>query len=258
MQHLDQAEDSHNASRSTSFTDPSPPSRSLSPLPQSTSTSSPPSDPSHQAVTHEESSPEQGRETTEEAELNERDSDLRTTSPPTTQWTEPEAGFASISLNDDPDPSPSPVRRSSTPPLPPHATSSTSVHSSSSPTRTPPRSESASTAPTTTSPSSPSASTNDVEQVEREKSGMSKPPDSSKVEQPSPVRKGQSTKAPSMMQRVVSMTRQRDLPPKSKEEEVSSHNLFAFFFFDSSLEMLGTRRIDTDHRFTVLLDRRNT
>lgn len=135
------------------------------------------------------------------------------------EWREPEAGFTQINLNDSPRPD---LDRSQSQSQSPSIASSDKSH-------TPPLSP-----PTTTAPSSPpsSLSTSEVATpgaaageatATGTASGMSKPPDSTKVQLPSPpsAKKAQQTaKSPSMMQRVVSMTRQRDLPPKSKEEEV--------------------------------------
>ncbi|GAA6062720.1 hypothetical protein JCM10212_002271 [Sporobolomyces blumeae] len=156
-------------------------------------------------------------------------------------WTEPEAGFEPVSLDD------VAVSRLDRTAVVESSKSPSVASSSRSSTRdstveraaTPTPSDGASTAPTslTRSPSSPSASRTDKlasdlngtthdpaaaaasapTRDDLGPSAMSKGPDASKVEQPSPTKK--SSKAPTMMQKVVSMTRQRDLPPKSREEE---------------------------------------
>ncbi|GAA5923560.1 hypothetical protein JCM1841_002983 [Sporobolomyces salmonicolor] len=106
---------------------------------------------------------------------------------------------------------------------------STPPPSSSSISSAPTLSESASTAPTTVADSSSSklpVSTADSSAPTVAPSSPSPPPEPEPQPQPHPAKveqhtpkKQTSTKKPNMMQKVVSMTRQRDLPPKSKEEE---------------------------------------
>ncbi|GAA5906200.1 uncharacterized protein JCM6883_005474 [Sporobolomyces salmoneus] len=159
------------------------------------------------------------------------------------QWTEPEAGFEAISLNDPNEPSsfsPSSTRNDL------RRESDGSVNSNTQ-NELASTSEIASTAPTTHAPTSPSSSSissskppapsSTTSQRQRNGStsmtpqtseegaggggaqGMSQPPDSSKVEQPSPAKQQQNASRPSVMQKIISMTRQRDLPPKNREEE---------------------------------------
>ncbi|GAA5991252.1 hypothetical protein JCM5350_005959 [Sporobolomyces pararoseus] len=157
-------------------------------------------------------------------------------------WKEPELGFENIQLNDHHQPLPShpsnDTRRDSN-------TSSTTTTSTPSSVNGEERVGSNETVPTSTelepskdplatstsSSTSASASASVKEQQQSlprppptsppPNSTMSLPPDPSKIEQPSPSKQLQqkTSKSPSVMQKIVSMTRQRDLPPKNKEEE---------------------------------------
>ncbi|GAA5867277.1 hypothetical protein JCM1840_005006 [Sporobolomyces johnsonii] len=112
-------------------------------------------------------------------------------------------------------------------PSPLAADRSTPPPSSSSISSAPTLSESASTAPTTvTDPSSSNLAVSSADSSAPTVAPNSTSPPPEPQPQPHPVKveqhtpkKQTSTKKPNMMQKVVSMTRQRDLPPKSKEEE---------------------------------------
>ncbi|GAA5946353.1 hypothetical protein JCM3765_000211 [Sporobolomyces pararoseus] len=156
-------------------------------------------------------------------------------------WKEPEIGFENIQLNED--------QQSQAPPLPPPPSSirrgsnvSITTPTTGTPTSTTSRDDTSTElapsslpSPTTSSlapplppPTTTSTTTSpppSSEQPEPEGGGsissrMSLPPDPSKIEQSSPTKKSSSnSSAPSVMQKIISMTRQRDLPPKNKEEE---------------------------------------
>ncbi|GAA6009353.1 hypothetical protein JCM11491_004287 [Sporobolomyces phaffii] len=168
-------------------------------------------------------------------------------------WREPEAGFEAISLDDGRDMSPS--RRGSDGSIASKCTTHRTV--------TPPVSEVASTAPTTHAPCSPAGSssnnlpshsspTRDAAHDRQSASpggggGMSKPPDSTKVEQPSPAKQAQNAQRPSVMQKIISMTRQRDLPPKDRDEE-EKHLKQLADMFAASKEAEKRRRSEADTR----------
>ncbi|GAA5936242.1 TBC domain-containing protein [Sporobolomyces koalae] len=164
-------------------------------------------------------------------------------------WTEPEAGFEAISLDD------GQHRGRVSSDMRPNPASTTSFASSSrrSSTTPPPNASTPSTAPTTVAPTSPKA--NSIANIDAEHAsppregatGMSKPPDASKVEQPSPAKKAQNLKGPSMMAKVISMTRQRDLPPKSKEEE-EKHLRELADMFAASKEAEKRRRSEVESK----------
>lgn len=139
---------------------------------------------------------------------------------------EMESAFEAVSLNEgnpttileqssrsSDSPSPAPT---STPPLSPATTAATTVGGpSSSSLSVPPLGPSAVAEPT------PSSSSPTPE-------AAAAPSPSPKPEEATP-KKPVSTKTPTAMQRFMSMTRQRDLPPKDKEEEVRFRFLFPPF-----------------------------
>ncbi|BGP06788.1 hypothetical protein JCM10049v2_002612 [Rhodotorula toruloides] len=161
-----------------------------------------------------------------------------------------DGGFEAVSLGDEQPGNPSTTiqengdtpHRSSTPPSP-----ASPAHTP--PSTPPPHSPSVvSTAPTTTiDPSSSQNVSTPPETAETDANGAGEAGVKAATPAPTPQKKPVSTRKQTVMQKVVSMTRQRTLPPKSKEEEEKHLEQLAEMFA-ASREVEKRRRSEAEAR----------